>query len=330
MEQGWVHPFPAGWYFLVYSEDLREREVRPQRLCGQEFVIWRGAGGRAHAFDAYCPHLGTHLGYGGVVEGDTIRCPFHGWSYDTEGRCVHVPYDPRGHRAARADARPLVERNGMVMMWWHPDGKPPAWDVPLVSEYEDPAWSKRYYRHHWPIDTVWQEIAENAVDVQHFSYLHGIASLPQVESYGGKGEQFWINVLYEFETARGRFPGSMVTRFSGPGMATVHFTIQNLVEIMFVETTTPLDEGRVDLRFSYLTRKGLSGGSVMAASLVRETIRQVDQDVPIWEHKRYWRTPRLSRNDGPIMQFRSWARQFSPASDSTSPSNAWRPGGKPR
>ena len=44
------------------------------------------------SIDAFCPHLGAHLGYGGLVEESTIRCPFHAWRFDGTGACVEVPY----------------------------------------------------------------------------------------------------------------------------------------------------------------------------------------------------------------------------------------------
>lgn len=56
-------------------------------------VVFRTESGVANVFDAYCPHLGAHLGIGGKVIGDCIECPFHLWSFrSTDGECVKVPY----------------------------------------------------------------------------------------------------------------------------------------------------------------------------------------------------------------------------------------------
>ncbi|HXK25999.1 MAG TPA: Rieske (2Fe-2S) protein, partial [Myxococcota bacterium] len=88
------YPFPAtpdGWYGLCLASELAPGEVKPLRYFGRELVAFRGRDGPARVFDAHCPHLGAHLGVGGKVEGDGIRCPFHGWRFDGSGCLVEVP-----------------------------------------------------------------------------------------------------------------------------------------------------------------------------------------------------------------------------------------------
>ena len=85
--------------------------------------------------DAYCPHLGANIGHGGKVEGDTIRCPFHGWRFGGDGTCIEVPYAQRIPPKARLVSWPLIERNGAIWIWRHAEGKPPTWDVPEIPEF---------------------------------------------------------------------------------------------------------------------------------------------------------------------------------------------------
>src|SRR5579859_6561668 len=80
-ERGLDEPFPFGWYALCYSEDLAVGEVKPVRYLGRELVMWRGEDGVARVLDAYCRHLGAHMGYGGRVNGNDLECPFHAWQY---------------------------------------------------------------------------------------------------------------------------------------------------------------------------------------------------------------------------------------------------------
>jgi phenylpropionate dioxygenase-like ring-hydroxylating dioxygenase large terminal subunit len=110
--------FPRGWFVVGFSEDLEPEQVRPARYFDRDFVIWRTSSGQARVFDAHCPHLGAHLGHGGKVEGDSIRCPFHSWGFDATGQCTDIPYASRVPPKARVRSWPTLERNGMVMMWF--------------------------------------------------------------------------------------------------------------------------------------------------------------------------------------------------------------------
>ena len=60
-------PIPFGWFFVHYSDDLKIGDVKTLRYFGQDLVLFRNEGGAAGMLDAYCPHLGAHLGHGGQV-----------------------------------------------------------------------------------------------------------------------------------------------------------------------------------------------------------------------------------------------------------------------
>lgn len=62
-------------------------------FLGENFAVFRTANGVASVLDAYCPHLGAHLGIGSRVVGDCVECPFHGWQFRGEdGQCMKIPY----------------------------------------------------------------------------------------------------------------------------------------------------------------------------------------------------------------------------------------------
>src|SRR5262245_19780999 len=85
-------PFPNGWYQVAWSEEVGRNAVVPLRCLGLDLVLMRDSAGVAHVLDARCPHLGAHLGHGGRVENDCLVCPFHGWSFGSDGECASVPY----------------------------------------------------------------------------------------------------------------------------------------------------------------------------------------------------------------------------------------------
>ena len=86
----------------------------PRRSTTSTATSWPGATRRAtlHVQDAFCPHLGAHLGHGGTVDGCEIACPFHGWKFDADGNNTDIPYCERTNRRATLRTYPVVERNG--------------------------------------------------------------------------------------------------------------------------------------------------------------------------------------------------------------------------
>src|SRR5262249_47056591 len=101
----------------------------------------------------------------------------------------------------------------------------------------------------------------------------------------------------------------------GFGFSTVRFT--GVVDTLLVSSVTPIDAEHVDVRFNFSVKK-LGGAEVtrgVGAAFIREVSRQLEQDIPIWEHKTQWERPLLCDGDGPIGLFRKWSRQFYTYSD---------------
>ena len=92
MNKRYDFPVPFGWYGVSLSRELAAGEVKPLQYFGKELVLFRTESGEARLLDAFCPHLGAHLGHGGKVKGEHIACPFHGWEFSGEGVCQHIPY----------------------------------------------------------------------------------------------------------------------------------------------------------------------------------------------------------------------------------------------
>ena len=89
-------PFPNGWFAICFDNELAAGgEVLRVSAMGKNLVAYRNASGEVRVLDAYCPHMGAHLGEGGVIDcvngEDTVRCPFHGWAFrGSDGKCVDV------------------------------------------------------------------------------------------------------------------------------------------------------------------------------------------------------------------------------------------------
>ena len=79
-----------GWFQVLYSHELEVGDAIPVEYFGQELVVFRTESGEAKVVDAFCPHMGAHLGYGireqtgkgPRIVCDSIECPFHGWRWN--------------------------------------------------------------------------------------------------------------------------------------------------------------------------------------------------------------------------------------------------------
>jgi phenylpropionate dioxygenase-like ring-hydroxylating dioxygenase large terminal subunit len=304
-------PFPRyadGWFQVAYSDELAAGQVLPLRYFGRDLVLFRTESGAAQVLDAYCPHMGAHLGHGGRVVGDCVECPFHAWRFDGAGACAAIPYAEKIPPRARLKSWPVREVNGLIMVWYHAAGGAPTWDVPVVPEVGSDEWTP-YERRRWKVRSHNQEMAENAVDRAHFFYVHGMAEMPTTRA---EVDGHILRVLSEskYVTKGGKVSGSVESISWGFGFATTRF--KGIVETLLVASVTTIDEHDVDVRFSFTVRKlpHKDVTKTVGRAFIAEIERQLNQDIPIWEHKRYVAPPLLCDGDGPIGLFRKWVKQF--------------------
>jgi phenylpropionate dioxygenase-like ring-hydroxylating dioxygenase large terminal subunit len=302
---------PFGWFAVAWSSHLSAGTVVAHRAFGRDLVLWRDGAGVANVHDAFCPHLGAHLGHGGRVEGEELVCPFHGWQFDASGRNTCIPYSERTNGKARLRTYPVLERNGLLMAWYHPHDTPPEWDIPEVEEFS-PAHAdfappvSRYFA----IATAWQEMAENGVDAAHFRYVHGTAEVPILERYEPDGVQSHMRSRQFFVTPRGNVEGRIDTDAWGPGFSVVRFS--GIIDTVLLGCATPIDEDHCEMRFTFTVRRFADERATTSVgeAAINEISRQLLEDKPIWEHKVFVERPALADTDGPFLQFRQWAAQF--------------------
>lgn len=310
-ERGIVLPIPFGWYVVGYAADLANGQVQPLRYFGKDLVLWRGEDGAPRMLDAYCRHLGAHLGHGGRVEGNAIVCPFHAWTYDDTGAVIKIPYSktiPPQVKRPCVRSWPMVERNRLIWAWYHPAGSDPLWEVVELDEAADPAWSP-YERHEWHVNVHIQDMAENGADTAHFQYTHGTASYPDiVTEYEGPTLRSLISA--KMDTPRGAIDGAIRSVTVGPGQSWTRFT--GISETLLVSGVTPVDIDHVHVRFNFSQPRSQAegAGAGTAKAIIKEVVRQFNQDKLIWEHKIYQSRPILCGGDGPIDRWRRYYAQF--------------------
>ncbi|XP_035701013.1 cholesterol 7-desaturase [Folsomia candida] len=166
--------YPNGWFVVMESRLLKKTEAKEANYFGKTFVVWRGSSGQAYIADGYCPHIGAHLGVMGLVKGDCIECPFHGWTFEgTGGTCVKIPYaDPSSiPKSAKLKLHTSLEMNGFIFIWYHDKGLQPTWTPRRIPEVDNGRWKYRG-RSEFRVSVHAQEIAENIADTGHFAKLH--------------------------------------------------------------------------------------------------------------------------------------------------------------
>jgi nitrite reductase/ring-hydroxylating ferredoxin subunit len=124
---------PWSWYPVVASADLSPGTVLPVVLNGETLAVWRSSKGKVNAWHDRCPHRGMRLSFG-AVNGETLICPYHGWTFGDDARCVRIPAHPNviPSRAARARLLPVAEADGHI---WICSGEPARSEPDADSTY---------------------------------------------------------------------------------------------------------------------------------------------------------------------------------------------------
>lgn len=313
--------YPTGWFRIAASREVPVGAVRPLRYFGRDLVLFRTADGQANLLDAHCPHLGTHMGHGGQVIGNTLQCPFHGWRFSGNGACALIPYAHKIPVTARSNAWPVEEVNGQILTWHDPAGRAAAWRVPEMPEYRSPDWTPFRKGSRWVIRTHVQELAENGVDNAHFPFLHSQQTeRMRTEALELNGPQLTHRTFHHYRLfGLAKFfvddvSGPLDTTLHGLGCVVNRTCVDARIKLhyTFAFYFTPIDEEHTEVS-SMLAMRKLSvpfANSILLRKGIVEGKRTIDQDVPIWENKRYRERPTLCEGDGPIMQYRKWAAQF--------------------
>jgi nitrite reductase/ring-hydroxylating ferredoxin subunit len=314
-------PFPRGWFCVGFGHELARGAVISRRLAGEEIVVFRTQSGRAVALGAWCPHMGAHFGRtGAAVEGESLRCAFHGFAFDGSGICVATGYGTKPPVKARARTWPLRETGGLLLAWFDPDGREPDWEIPALDwrGFTPLSWTSRTFR----LRSHPQTTTENSVDIGHLSWVHGYESVDVLEPLATTGPRLTAsyamsrpagvigklgsNLRAEFDIdAYGLGYSFVDVRVPGHGLHSRHFVL-----------ATPIAEGEMELRLAIAldrdgpTRRIRPAERLVALSIFRGFVSDARADFPMWENTRHTHPPVLAEGDGPIIKFRRWAAQF--------------------
>src|SRR4051794_38000773 len=165
--------FRRFWLPIALSSELPEAHSPPPlrlRILSEDLVAFRDSAGRVGVLDRYCPHRGASLFFGRNEESG-LRCVYHGWKYDVDGRCVDMPNEPAESSfkaRVRMTAYPSAERGGVIWTYMGPpEARPPVpeWEWTLVPDSHVMA-SRR-----WQESNYLQGL-EGGLDTSHIAFLH--------------------------------------------------------------------------------------------------------------------------------------------------------------
>lgn len=158
------------WHPVAAKAQLLERKVMPVRIFGEDLVLFVDAQGRMGLVGDRCPHRLVKLECGYTTD-KGLKCPYHGWTFDTVGQCVDQPGEPAASRfkdKVKIASYPLEELAGLIFAYLGPQ---PA---PLLPRWDRLVWDNVYRVIGFvKIPCNWLQCMENTPDPVHGVYLHG-------------------------------------------------------------------------------------------------------------------------------------------------------------
>jgi phthalate 4,5-dioxygenase len=173
------------WLPVCLSEEVAEKDGAPvrARLLGEDLVVFKNSEGKIGVLDEHCPHRGASLVFGRNEECG-LRCLYHGWKFDVDGKCVDMSSEPEGaaiRQSMRTKAYPAREGGGFVWIWMGPPEQ--------MREFEPPAWAPHancrtaVVKMH--VECNWAQVLEGSIDSAHSSSLHS-TEMPAAQVDGAK------------------------------------------------------------------------------------------------------------------------------------------------
>ena len=171
------------WHAVARVSDLSSDKPLAARLLGEDIVLWR-SGEDLFAWRDLCVHRGTRLSLGRVVDGGRLECPYHGWTYGPDGRCVLMPAHPEQRPPAKACVTTYRAREKYGVVWaCLGDGSNTVPSFDLMDDPSHQVLMAGPYRVH----ASGPRVVENFLDVGHFPFVHegvlGDRARPEIADY---------------------------------------------------------------------------------------------------------------------------------------------------
>lgn len=308
--------YARGWHCLGRADSFGD-EPQALNYFGSKWVVYRGVDDeKLHVVGGYCPHMGADLSRGTVC-GNSLRCPFHEWSWGGDGVCDDIPYADRIPAKAVIPSLQVIEQNGLAFVWHDPEG-----NMPIASQH--PRRIDDYYTGEWsdwhivefPIHSNCRELVDNMADMAHFGPVH----YSQVTSFKNIRDAHtytqYMSGGHDILADEGQGFTSVAT-YEGPAYMTTTMTGSmdgQEVTTHLLVSHVPVNMEEFIIRLGVMVKKNpdLSEAEnlAMAETYTQMSVDSFVQDVEIWNNKIRIDNPLLCDGDGPIHMLRKWYSQF--------------------
>lgn len=316
--------YPRGW-FMIGDASQMGPEPTTLHYFGKDMVFYRGASGKPHLVHAYCPHMGAHLGRNSTsyivrdnerVEGESIRCPFHGWRFSETGQCDDIPYSPDFiPKAACLKTYTVVERAGIIWMWHDPEEGAPTHELPAFDcwDREDEGWVRWIIDDFGILDIHPLEIVDNMADFGHMTPIHGSRDLVYFDnSFEDHICVQRFDAGHRTLTGNGSEVLSLDTWYEGPSILQAKMYGAHPSHMLIAHT--PLADGRIQVWHALMVKLPFDRPQeervATARAYQKASFDAFAQDVDIWSNKEPCFNPMQIPADGPYGKVRTWYRQF--------------------
>jgi 5,5'-dehydrodivanillate O-demethylase len=160
------------WQPIAGESEFDGQSLRPIRLFGENLVLYKDGSGKFGLVDRHCAHRRADLSYG-WIEHTGIRCSYHGWLFDADGRCLEMPFDDIANPGTRLKERcsvkayPVRPLAGLLWAYMGPD---PAPELPVWEPF---TWANGFVEVvGCDIPCNWLQCQENSIDPVHFEWMH--------------------------------------------------------------------------------------------------------------------------------------------------------------
>jgi 5,5'-dehydrodivanillate O-demethylase oxygenase subunit len=159
--------FRQYWQPVATTEEVDRAKALPTRILHEDLTVYKGESGQYYVVDFRCAHRGTQLSTG-WVEGDCIRCFYHGWKYDGSGQCVEQPAEDATFAAkVKIKSYPTQAYAGLVFAYFGEGEPPPMWRFTELEQDFGVTWTEKKL---WNCN--WFQRVENAIDGSHLAFVH--------------------------------------------------------------------------------------------------------------------------------------------------------------